>query len=309
MPDIIQYTETAYTPNQKEQLSPPDPAAWAGSQRHYRAIPLANGIFCGDYRYHANASNIRSLKKGTMPVVTLDKIKVTYGKNPLVHIMALRTMAIVLTVAGVIPIFLCLVKGFTINLFVMTLFLGGGGSFLILHLLTKIIPDKNNIFLNRATGMVSFPKTGPYPEKEIPFAEFDAYYRSMAYPTGVIRYSLHIGHRYTPISFSIMNPTVDLLRVFSEWEQLQQFMDVSLPLPDIPELEPVRHLDPTTRAWDTEHGREPNYWKNFDLDKLDNEIMFSTRKLEAVDWHSLPTDHVPPEAKAKASSMAQLFKE
>ena len=45
--------------------------------------------------------------------------------------------------------------------------------------------------------------------------------------------------------------------------------------------------------------------KNFDLDKLDNEIMFSTRKLEAVDWHSLPTDHVPPEAKAKASSMAQ----
>ena len=51
-------------------------------------------------------------------------------------------MAIVLTVAGVIPIFLCLVKGFTINLFVMTLFLGGGGSFLILHLLTKIIPDK-----------------------------------------------------------------------------------------------------------------------------------------------------------------------
>ena len=68
--------------------------------------------------------------------------------------------------------------------------------------------------------MVSFPKTGPYPEKEIPFAEFDAYYRSMAYPTGVIRYSLHIGHRYTPISFSIMNPTVDLLRVFSEWEQV-----------------------------------------------------------------------------------------
>ena len=65
MPDIIQYTETAYTPNQKEQLSPPDPAVWAGSQRHYRGHPFSKrGIFCGDYRYHANASNIRSLKKG-----------------------------------------------------------------------------------------------------------------------------------------------------------------------------------------------------------------------------------------------------
>ena len=70
-----------------------------------------------------------------------------------------------------------------------------------------------------------------------------------------------------------------------------------------------RQLDPTTKAWDEKHKRDPNYWKNFDLRKAFDAMVDAVDKCEAFDWDSLPTDHVPPEAKARASSMAQLFKE
>jgi hypothetical protein len=37
-------------------------------------------------------------------------------------------------------------------------------------------------------------------------------------------------------------------------------MDTSKPLPDLPEFEQVRHLDPTTKAYDKKTGRDPDYW-------------------------------------------------
>ncbi|MEJ2044932.1 MAG: hypothetical protein P8X89_16825, partial [Reinekea sp.] len=46
------------------------------------------------------------------------------------------------------------------------------------------------------------------------------------------------------------------------WEYLQHFMDVSRPLPDVPQLEPYRHLDPTTREWDKKHNRPPRLWRD-----------------------------------------------
>ncbi len=45
------------------------------------------------------------------------------------------------------------------------------------------------------------------------------------------------------------------------WCYLKQFMDISRPLPDIPEHEPTRHLDPTTKKYDEQTGRDPFYWR------------------------------------------------
>ncbi len=306
---MLQYTKTAYTLTQKKKLPPADSTAWKGVQRIKRTIPLPNGIFCGDYRWRASASSIKKLRKGTMPITDLHKLHLSCGNNPLVFIVFMRLLSIVGMGLGIIMIMLHIFAAIPFKPYVFSIFTVAAGSFIIFHLLSKITPDKNNITMNRATGMVHFPARGKQSERFIPFAELDGYYNTACTPNGVVRYSLQVCHRYEPLSAMPGDAITNEREIFGSWEVLQQMMDVSLPLPDIPELEPVRHLDPTTRAWDEEHGRDPNYWKNFDLDKLDNEIMFSTRKLEAVDWDSLPTAHVPPEAKARASSMAQLFKE
>ncbi len=307
MDNMIQYTDTAYTLAKKNGLKPPDPALWKGAQRTLRAIPLPNGIFCGDFRYNIIGRHIRALKLGKNPQETLTELRIGVGRNPLVNVMLLRVLAAIFAVAGLAPgIAGIMIGGSKFSDF--SLFFWGGGAFIFFHLLTKIVPDKNNITVNRATGMISFPKIGRRPAQELPFAEFDAYYFSSTYPTGVVHYILSVCHRYSP-AFTHQGNSVRIKEIFMEWEFLQQLMDVNLPLPDIPRFEPLRHLDPTTKAWDEEHGRDPNYWKNYDLRNLKAEQTASSRKQDSIDWHSLPTDHVPPETKARASRMAQLFKE
>ncbi len=51
-------------------------------------------------------------------------------------------------------------------------------------------------------------------------------------------------------------------RVYMWWELIQQFMDISKPLPDVPELEPYRHLDPVTAEWDKQHCRPSNLYES-----------------------------------------------
>ena len=48
------------------------------------------------------------------------------------------------------------------------------------------------------------------------------------------------------------------------WNFLQQYMDTSAPLPDIPLFEPNRAKDPTTAAYDQHTGRNPRYWIDMD---------------------------------------------
>ena len=45
------------------------------------------------------------------------------------------------------------------------------------------------------------------------------------------------------------------------WNYILTLMDVTKPLPDIPEHEPTRHLDPVTKAHDEKTGRDPYYWR------------------------------------------------
>ncbi|MCE0559392.1 hypothetical protein K1M91_20770, partial [Motilimonas sp. E26] len=46
------------------------------------------------------------------------------------------------------------------------------------------------------------------------------------------------------------------------WNFIQCYMDISQPLPDLPQFEPFRHTDPFTKAWDVKHNRDPHYWRN-----------------------------------------------
>ena len=119
----------------------------------------------------------------------------------------------------------------------------------------------------RRTGMV---KTSI---GDFHFYEFDAYIEMTVGAQGSQFHSLKVIHRYPhrsqlphtkdPLEFSF---TVDgsIAQLYVAWDMLQRYMDVSHPLPDIPQVEPFRHLDPTTKAYDEagKRGRPATYWRD-----------------------------------------------
>ena len=49
--------------------------------------------------------------------------------------------------------------------------------------------------------------------------------------------------------------------VYAYWDMIQQFMDVSSPLPDVPIFEPFRSRDPVSKEWDERNNRDPFKWR------------------------------------------------
>ncbi|WP_158704656.1 hypothetical protein [Ectopseudomonas mendocina] len=129
---------------------------------------------------------------------------------------------------------------------------------------------------NRQTGMVTvfdydnngeYKKNGTIGELTAPFHEFDAYLSSSPDRQGLPMNVLHLAHRYRDIHFSLaplLHQSDDANEHFALWDYLQNYMDVSRPLPDIPYLEQYRHLDPTTAEHDQRTGRDPRYWIDMD---------------------------------------------
>ena len=122
--------------------------------------------------------------------------------------------------------------------------------------------------LNRQTGMASFAQGKKKPPLVAPFIEFDGYVERVVQRGGIF-YRLMFVHRYTGKQFSqtSLSTIVDHKHeVHALWDMLQRYMDVSQPMPDVPRLEPFRHLDPTTAEHDQKTGRDPRYWRDLDLD-------------------------------------------
>jgi len=120
---------------------------------------------------------------------------------------------------------------------------------------------------NRLTGQVRFA-LGRGKFFGAPFVEFDAYVERVVQQGGIF-YRLMLVHRYTGKTFnqtSLSNIEPEKSEVLALWDMLQRFMDVTQPLPDVPRLEPFRHLDPVTRQRDEEVGRDPRYWRDLDIE-------------------------------------------
>jgi hypothetical protein len=149
-----------------------------------------------------------------------------------------------------------------------------GGVALLLRpfdkLLGKLLDrglDAGESAFNRETGEVSFALPGGK-KLTAPFEEFDAYVERVIQHGGIF-YRLMFVHRYTgkqfsQTSLSRIEPTKE--EVMALWDMLQRYMDVSQPLPDVPRLEPFRHLDPVTAKHDQRIGRDPRFWRDLDLD-------------------------------------------
>ncbi|WP_144823079.1 hypothetical protein [Marinobacter piscensis] len=120
---------------------------------------------------------------------------------------------------------------------------------------------------NRVTGQVRLA-LGRGRHFEAPFVEFDAYVDRVIQQSGVF-YRLIFVHRYTQKSFhNTAFSTIESSKseVMALWDVLQTYMDVSQPLPDVPRLEPFRHLDPITAEHDKKAGRNPRFWRDLDID-------------------------------------------
>ncbi|MBZ5488735.1 hypothetical protein HW452_14505 [Halomonas aquamarina] len=129
----------------------------------------------------------------------------------------------------------------------------------------------------RCTGMV---KTDI---GDFPFYEFDTYIEMRVGTQGSQFHSLKLIHRYPhrsrlPNSASLLefDFTVggSIAQLYAAWDMLQRYMDVSQPLPDIPQIEPFRHLDPTTKAYDEagKRGRHATYWRDLYANSSEEEL-------------------------------------
>jgi hypothetical protein len=309
MPNTDWYAETAYDSRKKKDVPPPDASAWKGKERALRAHPLPIGVHCADYRAYLEKTTLQELKKG----LPKGKLNHEYSElytlaNPKVAVATLRWLGGVISIVGLFTTIMTLNTGelsaYDWRNYIW--FLLPFSIFILCCVLMKYIPDKNNTIFNRRTGLVTIPRGGKKTPVILPFAELDGYYYC-SHSTVNVNYLLHFGHRFTPRGYGTGRSWVDRYWIYVEWEFLQQYMDISLPLPDIPDLEPYRHLDSTTAAYDKQYSREPHYWRDMDMAQFEKERQEGIQAIENFPWEELPVDHIPQELMKKLFPGVRLF--
>lgn len=140
---------------------------------------------------------------------------------------------------------------------------------------------------NRRTGIVTLYDKETKQASSYPFYEFDAYLNSFVSRQGIMQYQLYIVHRYSPKKmmsmYPLQGPSYNIEPHGAVWDFLQNYMDITKPLPDIPELEEYRALDPVTVQYDQQTNRPADYWLTIDEDTLkqkmdeNGEIIFNLK--------------------------------
>lgn len=151
--------------------------------------------------------------------------------------------------------------------------------------------------LNRRTGLVTlfdykrFKKEGVINELVAPFYEFDAYIVSSPDRQGSPMNGLFLIHRYRDIRINFNNlitPDNTLQSPCALWDFLQNFMDISRPLPELPMYEPYRHLDPITAEYDRQQQRPVRYWIDMDDATFKAKVKEMLGRIDAIDTFSRP---------------------
>ncbi len=144
------------------------------------------------------------------------------------------------------------------------------------------VKDKNNVVLNRCTGMVEF--TWKKERRQIPIDEFDPYISTSVGPNGVANYYLRLIHRYSDAAVVNTYSRYETWEIERDWEEVLQVMDVSKPLPDIPVWELARQIDPTTIEHDRKTGRPPDFWRQQDPKEVSRWEDASREALRNYPW-------------------------
>lgn len=128
---------------------------------------------------------------------------------------------------------------------------------------------------NRRTGIIKvwqYSRKRPFlPRKppvviEKPFYEFDAWCCARADRFGTL-FDLVLSHRYSKLDVTvgdILGAHGSATMCYAYWDFIQNYMDITKPLPEMPLLEKYRPLDPVTVEHDRQTGRPPRYWRDMD---------------------------------------------
>ncbi|MBZ5488989.1 hypothetical protein HW452_15805 [Halomonas aquamarina] len=143
--------------------------------------------------------------------------------------------------------------------------------------------------LNRRTGMVKVftnsakKSTAWKVSHELPFHEFDCYLQSSPSSQGIAQYNLSLVHYSVEAHVALvgMFGVTSRLDQLAAWDMLQRFMDTSQPLPDSPQWEQFRSLDPTTLEWDKEIARPPRFWRDMEDEAFNQKIVELQDRLSA----------------------------
>ncbi|ARU87303.1 hypothetical protein [Pseudomonas sp. M30-35] len=178
-----------------------------------------------------------------------------------------------------------------------------GLGYLVVHKFPKLWfkPSRGPIWeLNRRTGLVTvfdydnngeYKKNGTIGELTAPFYEFDAYLRTSPDRQGLPMNFLYMAHRYRDITINFASlvaadRTPNL--AFALWDFLQNYMDVTRPLPELPCFEESRHLDPVSAEHDKQINRPARYWIDMDDETFDVQLKEMSGRIFGIDTLSRP---------------------
>ncbi len=144
------------------------------------------------------------------------------------------------------------------------------------------VKNENNIMFNRRTGLITFPWHDEM--VSLPFDEFDAYASASTTVAASTNMFLRLAHRYSDKNIVCPSSFSQSWSLNAEWEEIQHFMDISKPLPDIPTYDFARENDPVSAAYDKKYNRPRDYWKNCDLKKFQEMELASIKAGETFPW-------------------------
>ncbi len=105
-----------------------------------------------------------------------------------------------------------------------------------------------------------------------PFYEFQALIYQVPNRHGGHQETLMLRHRKTGslIAFDCFSTEIREKEWIQFWHYIQNYMDISKPLPDTPNFEICRDYDPTTFAYDEKINRNPRLWRNMSEESYEN---------------------------------------
>ncbi|MDX1302287.1 hypothetical protein [Photobacterium sp.] len=179
-------------------------------------------------------------------------------------------MTILITLGGWVDLFVFSVQFFLVNILLLW-------AVKITKPLEMNNYVKDYVTLFRRTGEVGFWNNKKLIKQDI--KDFDSYsvHRRDRYMISSFDHDIRNRYSGKPIGVSFSTIECHASNNFIEWEFIRQYMDISQPLPDIPQLEYCRHLDPVTAEYDKKGKRRlpsgqkcpADFWRKMDKATFD----------------------------------------